>query len=132
MFSRRAKVRRLALSSVLSALAGFGVTETSLAQVAPLSFTTSSDIYKVVAENGQYRIIEVTWKRGQRDQFHSHPAGGLFYYVTDCSLRLHNPNGTNADVVHSAGDAGVAPSIASHSVENVGKSDCKALLFEPK
>jgi beta-alanine degradation protein BauB len=132
MFSKGPRVLRLATLSVLSALAGFGVMGTSLAQVAPPSFTASPDIYRVVAENAQYRVIEVTWKPRQRDQFHSHPPGGLFYYVTDCSLRLHRPDGGSENAVHLAGDAGVIPAIDSHSAENVGKDVCKLVLFERK
>lgn len=132
MFSKRLSVLRLTMYIVLSVLAAFGATGTSLAQVVPPSFTASPDIYKVVTESGQFRVIEVTWKPGQRDQFHSHPPGGLFYYVTDCSLRLHRPDGRSDDIVHTAGDAGVNPSILSHSAENVGKAVCKLVMFEPK
>lgn len=125
------KVRAYAIS-VLSALIAFVATGVALAQVAARSFTASPDIYKVVAQDEQYLVIEVTLKPGQRDQFHSHPSGGFFYYLTDCSIRFHTPDGTIRVVAHRTGDTGVNPSATSRSAENVGKSDCKQVLFEPK
>ena len=62
------------------------VTGSAFAQV-PRSFEASPDIYKIVAQDDQYLTIEVMWKPGQRDQFHSHPKS-LSYRVTDCNLRI--------------------------------------------
>ena len=74
------------------ALAAFGVAGTSMAQFVGRDFIASPGVYKVVAENDQYRIVEGTWKPGQRDQIHSHPAM-LWYWTTDCSIRFHQPDG---------------------------------------
>ena len=52
------------------------------AQQLPRSFVASPDIYKVAAQNEQYKVISVTWKPGQKDVLHSHPANGV-YYLTD-------------------------------------------------
>ena len=71
---------RLAMFGVLSTLAGFGV-----AQVVHQDFAASPDVYVVRGENDQYRIVQATWKPGQRDQFHSHPAMS-WVWVTDCSF----------------------------------------------
>ena len=95
------------------------------------SFVASPDIYRVVAENDQYVIIEVTWKPGQRDRFHSHPAAAV-YYLTDCNGRGHFPDGKTVENVRKAGTARLQGPITSHSVENIGKSDCKLIMFEPK
>jgi beta-alanine degradation protein BauB len=122
---------RVSLYSVVFMVAAFGSTGTSLAQVVPPDFTASPDVYKVVAENAQYRLVEGTWKPGQRDRFHSHSAM-MFYWVTDCSARFHFPNGSHQDMTLAAGQTGVQTPIASHSLENVGTSECKIVMFEPK
>ncbi len=48
-------------------LAMLGATGLAIAQTVPHSLIASPEIYKVIAENEQYRVIEVTWKPGQRD-----------------------------------------------------------------
>ena len=101
------------------------------AQSAPHSFVASPDIYKVVAENEQYRIVAVTWKPGQRDQQHSHPVAGV-YYVTDCHLRGYGPDGKSREGQRKAGSATVNKPVQSHAVENIGQSECRLVMFEQK
>lgn len=118
-------------ASILSALAALGVASASIAQVVPPDFKASPDVYKVRAENDQYRLVEGTWKPGQQDRFHSHP-WMLWYWVTDCSATAHFPDGTTRSITVAAGESGVQEPIASHSLENVGKSQCKIVMFESK
>ena len=103
-----------------------------LAQPVPLSYVASTDIYKVISENEQYRVIAVTWKPGQRDNWHSHGVAVASYNLTDCNLRFHTPDGKSVDRNTKTGDSRVQPQAPSHSVENVGQADCKLVLFEPK
>jgi quercetin dioxygenase-like cupin family protein len=117
--------------SVLSTLAGFGVTGTSVAQDVQRDFAASPDVYVVRGENDQYRIVQATWKPGQRDQFHSHPAM-LWVWVTDCSFRVYFPDGTSQNHKVAAGEAGFQAPITSHSLENLGTSECKIVMFESK
>src|SRR4051794_40606952 len=37
------------------------------AQNAPLSYVANPGVYKVLAENDQFRVVLATWKPGQRD-----------------------------------------------------------------
>jgi mannose-6-phosphate isomerase-like protein (cupin superfamily) len=99
---------------------------------APRSFLASPEIYKVIAENEQYRVIAATWKPGQRDNWHSHGAPAAGYNVTDCTVRLHSPDGKSTDIKSKAGDARVGAQVPSHSLENTGSAECKLILFEPK
>lgn len=96
----------------------------------PRSFAASPEVYKVIAENPSYRVIEVTWKPGQRDQLHSHPASAV-YYLTDCALRGHLADGSMREGKPRAGTAVVQAEIAGHWVENIGTSDCRLVMFEP-
>src|SRR5688500_356049 len=61
------------------------------AQNAPLSHIANPSIYKVLAENDQFRVALGTWKAGQRDEFHSHPAH-VTYALNECTLRLYGPD----------------------------------------
>lgn len=130
MIEKTLRFTRIALHGVASAML-LGVAGTSMAQAVPQDFAAAPDIYKVVAENDQYRLVEATWKPGQRDIFHSHPAM-LFSWVTGCSARVHLPDGTTREFKVSAGEAGTQMAVPSHSFENVGQSECKIIMFEQK
>ena len=104
----------------------------AIAQDLPRSYAASPDIYKVVAEDARYQVITVTWKPGQKDVAHSHPASGV-YYLTDCDLRLYNANGTAAREVHPRAGMGLVQApIPGHVLENIGTSDCRLVMFEPR
>ncbi len=97
----------------------------------PPGFVASPEVYKVIAESDKYRIIEVTWKAGQKDKPHSHPDAGV-YNLTNCTTRNTLGNGQVREGTYPAGAARVNGPIASHTIENIGKADCKVLMFEPK
>ena len=103
----------------------------TLAQSVPPGFVASPYIYKVIAENDKFRVIEVTWKPGQKDQSHSHPDAAA-YYLTNCAMRNQFPGMPPLERGPIAGTARVQPPIASHTVENIGTSDCRLIMFEPK
>ena len=60
---------------------------------APPANVASPDVYKVLAENDQFRVLEATWQPGQEDNYHSHPADRVSLYRTDCTLRLTSIDG---------------------------------------
>lgn len=115
----------------LFAMAALGVPGAVLTQTVPHSLVASPDVYKVIAENEQFRVIEVTWKPGQRDVWHSHPAAAV-YNLTDCTMRVYTPDGKSRDADNKAGSARVNPPVPSHSLENIGQRDCRLIMFEPK
>lgn len=128
---RRGKPSSQPLFGAAVAVAFLGSTG-SLAQTAPRSFEASPDVYKVVAEDARFRVIEATWKPGQRDNWHSHGAFTAVYNITDCHTRGRTPDGNVTDNQRKAGQARIGPQSASHSIENVGRKDCKVVIFEPK
>lgn len=104
----------------------------SYAQEAPRSFVASPDIYKVVVRGDQCLVIEATWAPGQRDDFHSH-APGAVYWVTACKTRAFLPDGRSRDSEFRAGTYRViGKPVLSHSEENIGESECQAVVFEHK
>ena len=100
------------------------------AQAAPPGFVASPEVYKVIAQNGKFRVIEVVWQPGQKDALHSHPDSAIFY-VTDCSLRLEQPGVPTRTVQPRAGMAFVQGPIDAHVVQNVGSAECRLVMFEP-
>jgi len=102
------------------------------AQDAPLSYKASPEIYKLLAENSQFRVILATWKPGQHDVQHSHSAS-VAYRLTDCKARLSGSDGKLLGEGDSkAGSVALQDPIGSHSLENIGASDCQVLLVERK
>lgn len=122
--------RALTSAGVVS-IAAWTVGSAIAAQEIPRSFIASPEIYKVIAANQQYQVIAVTWKPGQRDMLHSHPASAV-YYLSDCSVRIHAQDGTSRDVNPNAGAAYVQQPIPGHVLENIGTADCKLIMFEPQ
>ncbi len=120
---------KLAVSLVIALCTGTA-SLTAAAQQNPRSFVASPDIYRILAQNEQFKIISVVWKPGQKDVLHSHPANGV-YYLTDCSLRMHAPDGTIREAQPKAGFAVVQSAIPGHVLENIGTSDCRLVMFEP-
>jgi hypothetical protein len=102
------------------------------AQPLPRSHLASPEVYAVIAENDQYLVIAATWKPGQKDKPHAHATSAV-YVLTDCSLRYYSADGKVLAEGHPvAGRAVVQNPIAGHIVENIGNSDCKLIMFEPK
>lgn len=126
--SHRTVAQSVVTGAMLALLAFAG---TAWAQGAPRSFVASPDVYKVVAQDQTYLVIEATWVPGQRDKPHSHPHHAR-YFPGNCSLRASLPDGTTSDFYPPAGAAIVRGSIESVTVENIGSSACRIIFFEPK
>jgi hypothetical protein len=102
------------------------------AQEAPLSHVANPGIYKVLGENELFRAVLGTWKPGQRDVLHSHPASAT-YALTACDMRIYGPNGVLAvEAQRPQGSAVMQGPVAAHAFENAGKSDCQILIVERK
>lgn len=123
--------RRFAATLAAAAVAALAAAPAhAQAQPLPRSYIASPDIYRVLAQNDQFKVIAVTWKPGQKDVLHSHPANAV-YYLTDCSLRLYAMDGSYRDAQPKAGAAIVQAAIPGHVLENIGTADCRLVMFEP-
>jgi hypothetical protein len=114
----------------LSMVALYGSAATAFAQVNPPSFVASPEIFKIVGEDKQYRIIEATLRPGQRSQVFASPKRGV-YFLTDCAIRRHQVN-ADRESFDAAGFASMKEEVSSQAIENIGKSTCKMVVFEPK
>ena len=120
-----------ALIRSLPIVAGLGTTGIAAAQEVPRSFVASPAIYHVASQSEKCLVIEVTWKPGERDKFHSHRAAGR-YFLTPCHLRRYYSDGRTRDINVPAGAWFAQEPVASHSIQNMGDSECKLVIFEAK
>ena len=91
---------------------------------------SSPNNYKVLMENDHVRVLEMNLKAGETDNTHSHPDETV-YFVTGSKVKIHLPDGgaMEADIP----DGHVMWHDAwTHTVENVGSSDIKAIVVENK
>jgi len=103
----------------------------ALAEDAPPAYTAFPDVYKLVHENDNFRVIEATWQPGQKDAMHSHlPA--VIYWITDCQLTAEIPGGKRIEGTQKGGTSVINPAVAGHVATNRGTDTCKALLVERK
>lgn len=102
------------------------------AQQSAPSYQADSTVYKVIFEDQNFRVIAGTWKKGTTDKPHSHSIPFVIYPLTDCTLRLHNPDGTSRENKSVAGTAFSGTTVSSHSAENISESDCRAIFVERK
>jgi hypothetical protein len=107
-------------------------TVSAAAEESAPSYQADPTVYKVILEDQNFRVIASTWKKGTTDKPHSHPVPFVIYPLTDCTLRLHNADGTTRENKTQAGTAFSGITIASHSAENISESDCRAILVERK
>ena len=102
------------------------------AQDVPLSHAASPDVYKILTENDEFRVVLATWKPGQRDALHSHAANAS-YALTGCKVRVYGrDNKVLVEGARAQGSAALQPPVAAHAVENTGASDCQILIVERK
>jgi len=111
-----------------------GTTAAIAGTMAPRADIASPKVYKVIAENAQWRVLEATWQPGETDNFHSHPADRVTIFPMDCKLRLIKPDGSYKDVAPKAGHARVRTGepMMAHKAKNIGKKACTLQMVELK
>lgn len=117
----------LMLSTLFSAIS-------ATAAAAPSAPVASPEVYKILAENDQFRVIEATWQPGQEDKFHSHPGDRVSLIRTNCKLRLTKPDGGYRDAKPKAGKVVVRTGkpVSSHKAKNMGDKVCIIRIVELK
>lgn len=117
---------------IAATLACGGAAGIAMAADVPLSHVADPAVYKVIAENDLFRVVLATWKPGQRDVPHSHPANAA-YRLVDCYMRNYGPdNKVQSEGERLAGTVALQKPVPNHSLENIGKSDCQVLIVERK
>lgn len=87
-------------------------------------------MYKLVFENDRVRVMEVTFKVGEKIAPHSHP--DHFVYVLEAGkLKISKPDGTSMEFDGKVGQvAWIGPE--THWAENIGTTPMRALVVELK
>lgn len=90
----------------------------------------SPDNYRLLLEDGDFRMLEMRLPAGTSDIEHSHPHE-MVYFVTGSSVRVHLPDGDSVDLEIPDGHA-MKHEPWTHRVENTGSRDILAIIFERK
>jgi len=94
------------------------------------SYKADPDVYKVIFEDANFRVIRVVRKKGLSDRPRSHLLPSTAYHVNDCKNRLYSADGKFIERDTKGGTSSATPVTASHSVENIGASDCTQIIVE--
>lgn len=113
---------------ILSATALALTASWALAQTAPPTYQGDPDVYKVIFEDQNFRVIAVTRKKGVHDKAHGHPLPSIVYNIT----KIYAADGKTNEVPGKAGTANAVAPVASHSAENIGPADCQQIFVERK
>lgn len=87
-------------------------------------------MYKPVFENERVRVMEVTFKPGEKIAVHSHP-DHFVYVLSAGKLRVTNADGKVTDADLTVGQV-VWFSAETHSAVNTGTTEVRALVTELK
>jgi hypothetical protein len=104
----------------------------ALAQTAQPTYQGDPDVYKVIFEDQNFRVIAATRKKGVHDKVHGHPLPSIAYNITDCPTKIYAADGKTREVAGKAGTANTVPVTATHSAENIGSADCQQIFVERK
>ena len=103
----------------------------SSSDISLLPEKVSPDVYKVLLENDDIKILEVTFAPGQSDNMHEHyPA--TVYIVEGGKAQVTLPDGTVNEINPPSDFILHNPEKAKHQVKNIGDNTMKIILFERK
>ena len=119
-------MKKLFISTVLLFFIACSSSDISL-----LPEKVSPDVYKVLLENDDIKILEVTFAPGQSDNMHEHyPA--TVYIVEGGKAQVTLPDGTVNEINPPSDFILHNPEKAKHQVKNIGDNTMKIILFERK
>ena len=91
----------------------------------------SPDVYKVLLDNEDVKVLEVTFEPGQSDNMHDHyPV--TFYLLQGGKAQVTLPDGTVNEGEFPTGFTGHNTEKVRHQVKNIGETTIKILLVERK
>ena len=90
----------------------------------------SPNNYKLLFENDTHRVLEMTLNAGQKDNEHSHTSE-VVYFIAGSSVKITMPGGESMEADIPDGHV-MAHEAWTHTVENTGTKNLRAILFETK
>ena len=91
----------------------------------------SPDVYKVLLENEDVKVTEVTFKPGQGDEMHQHGVMSI-YGITGGKLQNTSSDGTVREMEVADGFVGHRNTVTTHQMKNIGDTTVKVILVEHK
>ena len=98
---------------------------------AQLPEEVSPEVYKVLLENEDVKVLEVTFKPGQSDELHRHNVM-TFYAIEGGKMQVALPDGTVKENEIPTGRIGNRKTITTHQVKNIGENTVKVIVVEHK
>ena len=86
--------------------------------------------YNVLIENDQVRVMDFRLRKGDTEDFHSHPAHVL-YVLEPFKIRFRFPDGRTGTRETKAGEVLYSDAV-THSPLNIGETDAHGILIELK
>lgn len=90
----------------------------------------SPNLYTVVMENDQVRVLEFRAKPGDKEPMHSHPAA-VVYMFTDGTAKATTPDGKSQIFSNKAGET-IWSEPVTHAWEQMGSGNSRVLIVELK
>ena len=91
---------------------------------------SSPNNYKLLFEGETHRVLEMSLGAGQSDNQHSHKSE-IAYFITGGSLKISLPDGQSMDADIPDGHV-MEHEAWTHTVQNTGTRDVRAIIFEVK
>ncbi len=131
-FSPEIPVPPLVLLGVLSIIAFTATAEEKVSVAAELSpELVSPDVYRVLFEDENVKVIEVEHEPGESDDFHGHHPM-TWYAVQGGTLEMTAEDGSVNVVEIKTGQVGRPLQGQIHKAKNIGDAKFKAILIEEK
>ena len=89
----------------------------------------AKNVYKFIMENDRVRVLEASFKPGDKAIMHDHP-DHLVYVLSDGKMNLKSSGKT--DVLDLKKGQAIFIKAQSHEAENTGKTDLHLLVVELK
>jgi beta-alanine degradation protein BauB len=112
----------------LLATAGFAISSRVTTAQDPVK--QSPQLYTVLLENDQVRVLEYRLKPGEKEPMHTHTSGVL-YIFGDAKMRTTYPDGRTEESSGGAGEAHWRNPV-THALENIGTTEAHALAIDIK
>jgi quercetin dioxygenase-like cupin family protein len=115
---------KLIIAAIMLALPAAAFTQ----EIDPVS--VSPDMYKVLLENENVRVVQYTIDPGQRDQIHTHPPK-VSYVLKGGTLRISLGDTSFVSEDHP-GETVFRGAVPRHYAANVGTTPVSIVLIEPR
>ena len=131
-FSPEIPVPPLAILGVLSIIAFTATSEEKMSVSSELSpELVSPDVYSVLFEDENVKVIKVEHEPGESDDFHGHHPM-TWYAIQGGTLEMTTEDGSVSVVEIKTGQVGRPLQSQVHKAKNIGETKFKAILIENK